>query len=214
MKNRTEYNRVLLKAQKFLIEGILIFDTKQKKIPLVFVNKSVGKILGYSNKELIGKSYSQIFNSKISNKESLEKLHFCFENYKSSIIDLNLTRKDSNQIFCRISLSPIPDPASGTEYIICVLRDVTDARDKLLNKVKLSVVESTLRSVNDIVFNYFNNIQLFRWEFEKHCDMNKIKLQEFDKLNELTIHKLKKMNEIKEYKEKKITDKISILNYS
>lgn len=208
-----DYTRILLKAQKYLSEGVLIFDAGQKNKPLIFINKGVSKILGYSNRELIGKSHS-IFKSEGSDKVNIDKLNNSFKNNKSSLVDLKIARKDGIKIFCRLSIVFIPEPKKGKGYLICILRDITEARKELLDKVKLSVVESTLRTINDIVFNYFNNIQIFRWDFEKFCDLNKIKLHEFDELTNKTINKLKKINELKEYKERKISEKISVLLYS
>ncbi len=64
MKNRLDYSKILLKAQKYLSDGILIFDAKGSKIKLVFVNRSVYKILGITNKELIGKSPDVLENEE------------------------------------------------------------------------------------------------------------------------------------------------------
>ncbi len=213
MKNRKEYGKILLKAQKYLSDGILIYDAKQKDIPLIFINKSVSKISGYSNKELIGRSY-RFFESKETDIDNLTKYRDSFKRKKVSTVDLYFERKDKKKILCRISISPIPDTKGRTEYFLCILRDITEAKEKLLNKVKLSVVEATLRTVNDIVFNYFNNIQYFRWEFEKYCNKSKLKLDEFDNLNNHTINRLKKINELKEYKEKKLTEKLAVLLYA
>jgi PAS domain S-box-containing protein len=213
MKSRNEYIRVILKAQKYLSEGILLFDAKQKNKPLVFINKSVSRILGCTNKELIGRNYS-IFKSEIIEKEDIEKIRSCFKNNINSIVDFNFKRKDGKSIFCRISITSIPDSMNKTTYVLCVMRDITKAREKLLDKVKLSIVETTLRTVNDVIFNYFNNIQIFRWDFEKHCNLSKLKLQEFDNLNKSTMNKLKKINELKEYKEEKMIGKMSVLIYN
>ena len=64
MKNRINYSKILLKAQKYLSDGILIFDAKGNNIKLVFVNKSVSKILGFTNKELIGKNPNFLENEE------------------------------------------------------------------------------------------------------------------------------------------------------
>jgi PAS domain S-box-containing protein len=213
MQRRHNYARILLKAQKYLSDAILIFDAKNKMIPLVYVNKSFRKILGYSNKEIIGKSYS-FLECNESDKENLEKMRVCFRNRHNCTTDLIVKRKDGKKIFCRIAITPIPDEKQKTDYFLCILRDITDAREKLLNKVKLSVAEATLRSVNDIIFNYLNGMIYFRSLIEEHCDISRINLKEFDAHHNGTLEKLKKINELKEYKEKKIAEKLNVLVYS
>ena len=212
MKNKVDYSKLFLKAQKYLSDGILIFDAMQKNIALVYINKSVKKIFGCTSKELIGKSYKSL-GFRNGGEEHLIKMQNSFTNHIKSTIDLTIIRKDKTKVFCRISITPVPDKTKKTDYFICVLRDITEAREKLLNKVKLTVVESTLNSVNDIVFNFFNNLQYYRSEFEKHCNLEKVDLCEFDKTYNSTLLKLKKLNELKVYKERKIAEKLSVLIY-
>ena len=210
MKNRLDYTKVLLKAQKYLSDGILVFDAKKKNIPLVFVNKSIKKILGYSNAEIIGKSY-KFFEGDDTDKENIEKYRQCFSNKHNYTADLIIKKKNGEKIYCRISISPIPDSNGRTDSYVCILRNITDSREKLINKLKLSIVESTLHTINDTVFNYMNAIQLFRMDCEEHVGPNKIKFDEWDKNHSYVLNRLKKINELREVKEKKLFDKFSII---
>ena len=213
MKKGIDFIRILTKAQKYLSDGILIFDAKQKGIPLVYINKSVKKITGYSSGELIGKSY-EFLENKESSKENLEKLRKCFGNRHNTTVDLIIKRKDGLNYYCRITITPIHDSKNNAEYFVCILRDITEARKKLKNDIELTVMKSTLRTTNDIINNYMNSLYLFRLSCESHCDVNEVNLEEFDKQFHHTLNKLKKINELKEYKERALGEKFSILTYA
>ena len=213
MKKRLDFGKILLKAQKYLSDGILIFDANQKGMPLVFLNKIVKKILGYPMREIIGKDYKFLI-CEDSDKENIAKIHNCFLNKHACTMDLIIKRKDGKKIYCRICITPIPNLGGKIEYFICILRDITEIREKLKNKLKLSIVEATLRSVNDIVFNYMNMIQLFRMDCEENVAPSKVKFKDWDKNHQATLLKLKKLNELKEVKERKISGMMTVLNYN
>ena len=210
MKNRINYSKILLKAQKYLSDGILIFDAKGSNIKLVFVNKSVSKILGFTNKELIGKNPNFLENEETISS-NLKKIRGAFTKKQNCTTDLKFTRKNGESIFCRIVITVVPDKDGKADAFVCILRDITEIRKNLINDLKLSVVESTLRTINDIVFNYMNNTQLFRLQCEEKNILDKDSLLEWDKNHETTLKKLKRLNELKEYKEKKLGEKMSLI---
>ena len=211
MKNRLNYSKILLKAQKYISDGILIFDAKGKNIPLVYLNKSISKLLGYRNAELIGKS-PQFLENSVSLSSDLYKLRNSFSQKSRCTTDLFIKKKNGKNIFCRIVVTPIPDSNGSTDAFVCVLRDITEIRKNLINNLQLSVVESTLRTVNDIVFNYMNNTQLFRMECEEKKLLDKNILHAWDQNHNIALKKLKRLNELKEYKEKILGEKLTMLS--
>ena len=210
MKNRLNYSKILLKAQKYLSDGILIFDAKGSDIKLVFVNKGVSNILGFTNKELIGKNPS-ILENKDAGNSSIKKIRDAFANNHNCTTDLFITKKNGENIFCRIVITAIPDSEGNADAFVCIVRDITEMRKNLLNDLKLSVVESTLSTINDIVFNYMNNTQLFRMHCEEKNIIDKDVLLEWDKSHETTLKKLKRLNELKEFKEKKLGERLTMI---
>ena len=210
MKNRLVYSKILLKAQKYLSDGILIFDAKGSKIKLVFVNKAVSKILGITNKELIGKS-PDVFENKETRVSNIKKIKNAFANNQNCTAELLIKKKNGENTFCRIVVTAIPDSAGKPDAFVCIIRDITEIRKSLLNDLKLSVVESTLRTINDIVFNYMNNTQLFRMHCEEKNLIDKDALLEWDKSHEITLKELRRLNELKEFKEKKLGERLTMI---
>lgn len=213
MRNRLDYTRALLKAQKYITDGMMIFDAKKSEIPLVYVNKSVNKILNRTNKSIIGKSYGFLVETK-NDQESIEKYFAIFQNAKKGNVVLSFRNKSDSIVYCRLAITPIPDKNKEIDFFVVIIRDITLAREKMLNKLKLSVVESTLHSVNDIVFNYLNSLQLFRMDIECFCGLENPKLVEFDVEYQKTLEKLKKINSLKEFKEVYLTEKFSTVYVS
>ncbi|MEO8399193.1 MAG: PAS domain-containing protein [Ignavibacteriaceae bacterium] len=213
MRTKSKYDDIILKAESLIKEGILIFDAKQNQIPLIHFNKGFKEIAGYTHEEIVGKSYKFLEN-KESSSDNLKKYESCFLKHHQGAADLFISVKDKPKIYCRISITPIPDAIGEIEYFICIVRNITDAREKMINQLKLSVMYSTLRTVNDIILNYMNSLYLFRVDCETYCDLDKFKLEEFDKDYKATLKKLQKLNEMKEYKEKKIFQKFSVIEHS
>ncbi len=86
---------------------------------------------------------------------------------------IKIHRKNGESIFCRIVITVVPDKDGKADAFVCILRDITEIRKNLINDLKLTVVESTLRTINDIVFNYMNNTQLFRLQCEEKNILDK-----------------------------------------
>ena len=112
--------------------------------------------------------------------------------------------------FCRLSVSFIPDKKNKHGFFLLVVRDISEARNRLLNEVQLEVVKSTLNTVNDIIFNYLQGLLLFRTTCEESCKSPYIDFKLFDNEYHSTLNKLKKINTMSKYKEKKFSDNFSL----
>ena len=66
------------------------------------------------------------------------------------------------------------------------------------------LLNATLRSVNDIVFNYMQGLMIFRSDCEAYCASPKVRFDIFDKQYHATIKNLTKLNQMREYKERRI----------
>ena len=202
MSNKSIYTRVILKAQKLISEGIVILDADKKNFPILFINKGFKKITGFRSSELIGISYKFFRNE--NSGENLKKFSAAITERKNTTTDLYLKKSNGQLSYCRISISYIPDNSYPAGYFILLIRDITEIRKAMINELKLVVVKATLRSVNDVVFNFMQGLQLFRTDCEKKCTGSNIKFELFDKQFNTTVKSLKKLNEMQQYNEKRI----------
>lgn len=204
MKNTRNYARIILRAQKLINEGIVILDAGKKNLPILFINKGFKKITGLRSNKLLSSTYEYFINEN-SSKENINKFKSAINNKSNAVCDLYLEKQNRSLCYCRISISHIPDEVNKAGYYILVVRDITEARKSMLNEMKLEIVNTTLRSVNDIVFNFMNGLQLFRINCEENCQSPNINFKMFDKQYNLAVTNLKRLNDIKEYKEKKLS---------
>ena len=203
MQDRFNYIHIILKAQKLISEGIVIIDASKKNYPILYINKGFKKITGHKSNELIGKGY-KFFQNEKSTANNLRKLNTAFLDKKNCLCDLYIKKQNNTLCYCRISVSFIPEKANNTGYFLLVVRDITEIRKSMLNEMKLDIVNATLRSVNDIVFNYMQGLHLFRLDCEANCISPKIKFDIFDKQYHTTLKNLTKLNQMREYKERRI----------
>lgn len=203
MSTKSVYSRIVLKSQKLINEGIVILDASKKNHPIIFINQGFKKITGLKSSEIVGKSF-KFFHHDQSTAANLKKFQSSLELKKNTTVDLYIKKETNRLCFCRISVSFIKDDSNSIGYFLLIVRDITEIRKGLINELRLEVVRSTLRSVNDIVYNYMQGLQLFRIDCETVCNLPKHKFEIFDSQYSYTLKRLQKINEMREYRESKI----------
>lgn len=98
---------------------------------LVAVNHALCELLGYSQKDLIGRSLAQLLHPD-QDPGSFQQLLTTSEGAKSQ--EYKLTTRDGTAIWCRFSLSHVNGAWKDRHYMILGVQDVTEARD-LLHKL-------------------------------------------------------------------------------
>ncbi|QQS37782.1 MAG: PAS domain-containing protein [Ignavibacteriales bacterium] len=213
MRSNTAYSRILLKAQKYISEGILILDAESKRHSVLYINKGIKKITGLNNTEIIGHGF-KTFLSKENKVESVKKILNALEQKINCMVDLFINKKNHQVCFCRISVAYIPGSGKGDNYYLLIVRDITEIRQNLINSTQLDIINTTLRSVNDIVFNFMQGLLLFRTECEVECSAPNVNFKLFDSNYKTTVNRLMKINKMSEYKIRNVGNlgNISILD--
>lgn len=201
------YKKIFLQIN----EGVLILDTSQSNLPIVYANKAIKDIIGVVPQYFFDKDISafDLSNAKPINKD---KLFDSIKNMKKTTVDIIIKKNNDKNIYTRITVNPIRNNSEVISHLALIIRDITVQRLYLLNCVKMEVVKTTLETVNDIVLNYMQHLELFRIECEEKTNVSKEKLKVFDETFYETLSKLQKLNSLMEFKENKIGGQISILN--
>lgn len=203
MSTQSVYSRIILKSQKLINEGIVIIDAGKKNLPILFINKGFKKITGLKSAEILGRGIKFFYNNN-STPGNLEKFQKAIADKKNMTADLYIRKNNDQLCYCRISVSFVKVEPNPAGYFLLIVRDITEIRKGLLSELKLDVVRATLRSVNDIVYNYMNGLMLFRTDCENHCKTPEVKFDLFDRQYNATLKALKKLNGMREYKESRI----------
>lgn len=132
-------------------EGIILADKKTKKIN--FVNPAICKMLGYFDKDLIGKSIN-ILHPKAEIQKVLKAFNDLAKGKIKIAENIPLLKKNKKVFYCEVSAKPLL--INKTHYLLGFFRDTTD---KLIAEKKLRENESLLNETSKIA-------RVGGWEFD------------------------------------------------
>lgn len=106
------------------IEGILVFDGNYK---IIFANKNMASLLGYTVDEMIGRSYASFFpESQLDLYDYQESLR---KKGEDSVYECRLLRKDGDSRWFLVSAKAILDDFGGFEGSFAVLTDINERKE-------------------------------------------------------------------------------------
>lgn len=152
--------------------GVMISSVVENKI--LIINPELEKIVGLSQKELVGHQFSKRFTAKggkiyytgdSATKQDSFSQHFLSSKHLiAKDFELLLSRPDGKEIYTSMSSSPVLDAAGNTIAVISILCDVTarkkeedfyrNAKVQLEKEVELQT--KNLKETNDQLQTIFN----------------------------------------------------------
>jgi PAS domain S-box-containing protein len=108
-----------------LTMGIMEVDNEER---IVFVNKSMEDIVGYTSAELQGKIATDVFINKADLKKKMEQVAEERQQGKESVYEITLTRKDGQEALVVISGAPTYNIDGSIKGSIGIHWDVTEIR--------------------------------------------------------------------------------------
>ncbi len=108
-------------------------DAKTGDQIMVFVNDPFIKMTGYSIEEMIGNS-PRIFQGINSDKEELDKIRKAILNYQKYQTEIINYRKNGEEYWINISISPVTNELGETTHFIAIEKDVTDRKIREIEK--------------------------------------------------------------------------------
>jgi PAS domain S-box-containing protein len=121
---------LLRQALDALSTGIIITDQRQTHEPIVYVNRAVILLTGYSREELLGQN-CRIFSGRYRDQPGLEEVRAAIRNGQSALVELVQQRKDDTLWFNLLSLTPLRDTHGVLTHYVRVLLDITHVRQRL-----------------------------------------------------------------------------------
>ncbi|WP_339889412.1 PAS domain S-box protein [uncultured Flavobacterium sp.] len=164
-KSEKQYRQIVETAQ----EGIMQLDENSR---IIFVNKKICEILGYTERELIGREHFNFMDAY-----EKENVLIAFERRKKGISEkypITFLTKKGKEVLTNVSVNPIFDEQSNFKGSLGMISDITEKKKadeeikfkaNLLNTIGQAVIATDL---NGIV-NYWNKAakNIYGWTKEE-----------------------------------------------
>lgn len=95
-------------------------------------------------------------------------------------------------------------------FDLVILR-AKERREHEMDQQRMRVMRATMATVQDVVNNFLNNLQLFRFEAEQSQALQPEHLQQFDELIKETAHKIKSINALERFAECEVCEGMTAL---
>ena len=119
---------------------------------IIYVNEAFSKMSGYSSEEVIGKT-PRMFQEPNSNFLELKKVSDSIRDSKPcEIVTINY-RKNAEEYYCNMSISPIMDAKGTATHFISIQRDIT-------NRIQ---EEKQLKNFADDLYKHNQELQQFAY---------------------------------------------------
>ena len=123
------------------------FDEPGPKI--IYVNEAFTKMTGYSAEEVIGKT-PRLLQGPNSNQEELAKLSKALRNWESCEITIINYKKNGEEFWINFTVTPVANEEGWYTHWIAIERDVTEQKQKELEKELIGKISLNFSSENDL----------------------------------------------------------------
>lgn len=131
-----------------VITEVELIDYSGPKI--IYVNDAFTKMTGYDAAEVIGKT-TKILHGPNTDHEELKKLSRAIENWESYEITTVNYKKNGEEFWNNFKISPVADEKGIYTHWIAIQRDVTEQKQKELEKELLGKISLDFSSEKDLL---------------------------------------------------------------
>ena len=199
------------KAAAATIEGFTVADARKPDMPLIFANEAFYKITGYTEEEVLGRN-CRFLQGAGTNPKDLQTIKESLQAKQKCVVELRNYTKAGKEFWNRLTIIPLVDRNGELTYAVGLQADITEAKEAELARQQLFGMTTTMNTVNHIVLNFMNNLQLYRMEMEQTWKVQAGILQEFDSIFEDTRAELSKINALTSFKSKIAVPGIAVLD--
>jgi PAS domain S-box-containing protein len=137
-------------------ESVAIIEAEPDESPgreILYVNEAFCSMTGYTQAEAKGETLAILNGPKTSQKER-DKLSRAMKNWETEEAEFINYKKDGEEFWIRVSMTPVRGPNNSFSYWVCVGRDITERkqREKELQK-SLKEKETLLLEIHHRVKN-------------------------------------------------------------
>ena len=141
-QKRTEELKLRDRAIAEVDTGVLITDARQAGNPIVYANKALERMTGYTAKEMLGRN-PRFLQRDDRDQPALGRIRAAIENAVPVSETVRNYRKDGSSYISELSISPVRDEAGEVSHFIGVQSDVTeklDTEERLRQSQKMEAI--------------------------------------------------------------------------
>lgn len=131
-----------------VITEVELFDYSGPKI--IYVNEAFTKMTGYKASEIVGKTTKVLYGPNTDHEE-LKKLSKAIEKWESCEITIINYKKNGEEFWNNFKVSPVNDEKGNHTHWIVIQRDVTEQKQKELEKELLGKISLNFSSEKDLL---------------------------------------------------------------
>lgn len=121
--------QVLLRSLEASGNAVMVCDARERGFPVVYVNPAFSRITGYSSAEVLGGDPT-ILIDKDTESEEAKKIMEAVSARKPLSIIIRSYRRDGNQFWNQLSLSPVTDDQQTLTHYIAVINDISEQKEQ------------------------------------------------------------------------------------
>ncbi len=151
-------------------DAIIITEAEPVNMPgprIVYVNEAFTKMTGYTAAEVIGKT-PRILQGTETDKNELKRLSEALKNWQPCEITIINYKKNGEEFWINISVTPVADEKGWFTHWIAVERDVTEAK----------LIEIKLSELNENIQKHAKELAISNKELEQFAHIASHDLQE------------------------------------
>lgn len=165
MQNRFDELKIFESVINFMQFGVVITDTNQDDMPIIFANDSFCEMTGYSRDEVLGKNCR--FLNQIDRKQnSLTIVRNAIKENKPCEVELFNYKKDGTKYFSILQLLPLFDDDGNLIYYVGFQKDITDKVEKKTNQVLKSVASGLTHEINTAMVSLSGSLDMLSYDIE------------------------------------------------
>ena len=199
------------KAVAAATEGVTIADAREPDMPIIFANDAFYRMTGYTDAEVLGRNCRFLQGDGVD-PSGLQRIRESLRLKQNCVVELLNYTKAGRPFWNRVSLIPLVDDAGDLTHVIGLQSDITEAKEAEAARQQLLGMTTTMHTVNDVVLNFMNTLQLYRMQMEDTWHADSGVLREFDSVFQDTMAKLSKINALTTFKSKTVARGITVLD--
>ncbi|MEI8350548.1 MAG: ATP-binding protein [Candidatus Omnitrophota bacterium] len=123
--------KILTKAIEATIDGIFIVDAQTPNFPVVYANQSFRNMVGFSKREILGRSYFLLYGIDVDSRiinEIRDKMHIG-KFFHGEMLNF---KKNGKKYWNSLRIAPVRDPGGAVTHYVGIQSNITLLREKEL----------------------------------------------------------------------------------
>lgn len=207
--NRDTLLALLGQAVEVTPEVITISDPSRPDNPLVYANDAFYHRTGYTADEVLGRN-CRFLRGPGTDPAAGARIRAAVEARRPCVTELLNYRKDGSAFWNRLSIVPLRNASGEVTHFAGFQSDITAIKQAAQGEAQFRAMQATMQSVNDIVRNFLNQMQLFRLHLESAGETTQ--LADFDRVVLKTLDRLQVLCTASEYREREIGPGLIVLD--